>query len=53
MPMLLALLTVLAGLVVGIVLIVGGHLFIGVVVCLSAFPVSLAVWMATNQRLGR
>ncbi len=51
--MLLALLTVFAGLALGIVMIVGGHLFLGVVVCLTAFPASLAVWLAANARTGR
>jgi hypothetical protein len=51
--MLFALLTVFAGVAVGIALLVGGHLFAGVVVCLSAFPVSLGVWLAANDRTGR
>jgi hypothetical protein len=51
--MLFALLTVFAGLAIGVALLVGGHLFLGVVVCLSAFPVALSVWLATNYRTER
>ena len=52
MPMLLALLTVFVGLAIGVVVLAAGHTFLGVV-RLTALPVSLAVWLATNNRTPR
>lgn len=53
MPILLALLTVVAGFVLGVVLFVTGHTLLGFVGCLVAFPAAIAVWIAANDRMDR
>ena len=53
MPILLALLTVVAGFVVGVVLFATGHWVLGIVGCMAAIPVAFGVWAAASDRLGR
>lgn len=50
MPALFGLLTLLAGFVVGGILMAVGHVFIGVVILGSSIPVALVVWMKTGER---
>jgi len=52
-PILLALLTVVAGFVVGVVFFATGHIILGIVGCMAAFPVAFGVWAAASDRLGR
>jgi hypothetical protein len=52
-PILLALLTVAAGFVVGVVFFATGHIILGIVGCMAAIPVAFGVWAATSDRLGR
>lgn len=52
-PILLALLTVVAGFVVGVVFFATGHWVLGIVGCMAAFPVAFGVWAAASDRLGR
>jgi len=52
-PILLALLTVVAGFVVGVVLFATGHWVLGIVGCMAAIPVAFGVWAAASDRLGR
>jgi hypothetical protein len=49
----LGLLTVLAGVAVGIVLFATGHVLLGFVACGVAVPVGLVAWMVANERSGR
>ena len=46
----LALLTVVAGLVVGTVLFATGHILLGLVACLAGLPIGIGVWIAVNDR---
>jgi hypothetical protein len=50
MPALFGLLTLLAGFVIGGILLAVGHPFIGVVIVGSSIPVGLVVWMKTGER---
>jgi hypothetical protein len=52
-PILLALLTVVAGFVVGVVFFATGHVILGIVGCMVAFPVAFGVWAAMSDRMGR
>ena len=51
MSILLALLTVLVGVVVGIVLFSSGHLLLGFVAFLVGIPGALVVWVKMNDRI--
>ncbi len=51
MAVLAALGTVLAGFIVGGILIGIGHVLIGVVIALAALPFALAVWIKVSDRL--
>jgi uncharacterized membrane protein len=48
-PIALAGLTLLAGFVVGLILMVVGHVFIGIMVAGVAIPVALVVWMVAGD----
>lgn len=50
MPALFALLTVIAGFVIGGILVAVGHVFIGIVIVGSSLPVALVVWMKAGER---
>jgi hypothetical protein len=50
MPALIAVGTVIAGFVVGALLIAVDHVFIGVVVGLSAIPVAFVAWIMAGDR---
>jgi hypothetical protein len=53
MPVLLALLTVLVGVAVGIVLMSTSHVLFGFVAIIVAVPAALAVWVGANDRLSK
>jgi hypothetical protein len=50
MPALFAALTLIAGFVIGGLLVAVGHVFIGIVIVGSAIPVALVVWMKAGER---
>jgi hypothetical protein len=51
MPALLALGTIVAGFIVGGILIGVGHVFIGIIVACGAIPAALAVWITAGDRI--
>ena len=53
MPILLALLTAVAGFVIGVIFFVTDHTLLGIVGCLASLPVAIGVWIAANDRIGR
>jgi hypothetical protein len=52
MAILLALLTMIAAVVVGIWLFTADHLIIGLAVFLGAIPIAIAMWAYVNDRRG-
>jgi len=52
MAALLALLTLVAAVVVGIWLFTADHLIIGLAVIFGAIPIAIAVWMTVGDRRG-
>lgn len=52
-PILLAVLTVVAGFILGVWLFATGHILLGLVGCLAPFPAAIAVWMAASDRRDR
>ena len=52
-PILFALLTVVAGFVLGVVFFATGHTILGIVGCMAAFPVGFGVWAVASDRIGR
>jgi hypothetical protein len=51
MPILASLGTVLAGFVIGGILMATGHVVIGVAIMLAALPFGLAVWIKMSDRM--
>lgn len=47
-PTLLAVLTVVAGFIAGVILMGVGHLFIGIIVAGASLPAALAVWVTAD-----
>jgi hypothetical protein len=52
MAVLIALLTLIAGIAVGVWLFAADHLVIGLAVFLASLPLALAAWMLVNDRRG-
>jgi hypothetical protein len=52
MAVLLALLTMIAAVLVGIWLFSADHLVIGLAVIFGAIPIAIAMWMVVNDRRG-
>lgn len=53
MAVLLALLSLIVGVVVGVWLFTTDHLIIGMAVIFGSIPVAIATWMAVGDRRGR
>jgi len=51
MPLLAALGTVVAGFIIGVILMVGDHIIIGMAVAFASLPAALAVWIKVSDRL--
>ena len=49
MPLLMALGTIIAGFIIGGILLVLGHVFIGIMVAAVALPVALVVWIKAGE----
>jgi hypothetical protein len=50
MPILVALGTLVAAVIVGVALMVGDHTLIGLVVLLAGLPLALVAWIALSER---
>jgi hypothetical protein len=51
MPLLAAIGTLIAGFVVGVILITAGHTLLGIVLAFAAIPLALIAWVMVGDRI--